>query len=46
MIDVLDELDAPKGGYLFADTPTLIRYQRRIFALPWTRGSTAGVRWC
>jgi hypothetical protein len=38
MIDVLNELDAPKGGYLFADTPTLIRYQRRIFSLPWTNG--------
>jgi hypothetical protein len=38
MIDVLDELDAPKGGYLFVDAPTLIRYQRRIFALPWTNG--------
>jgi hypothetical protein len=34
MIDVLDELDAPKGGYLFTDT--LIHYGRRIFALPWT----------
>jgi hypothetical protein len=38
MIDVLDEIGASKGGFLFSDTPTLIRYQPRIFALPWTNG--------